>query len=157
MFVYDIRSLSKTYAAHDRPANQTITLQIPRGEIFGLPGDNGAGQTTLVRQMVNLIRPDGGRILFQGHPMQEDPMRIPRQVGYMPQSGQLLQHLTVGEILFHTAFLQGYRRPTAHAERDRLLSLLHLEALCHQIGRRVRAANAVCCSWRSRWLVPCPY
>ena len=137
MLVYDIQALSKTYASHARPANQAITLQIPRGEIFGLLGDNGAGKTTLVRQMVNLARPDGGRILFQGHPVQEDPLRIPRQVGYMPQGGQLLNHLTVGEILFHTAFLRGHRRPMAHAERDRLLQLLHLESLCHQSSGRL--------------------
>ncbi len=137
MFVYDLQSVTKSYGSDSPPVNREIALQIAPGEIFGLLGDNGAGKTTLVRQMVNLIQPDSGRILFRGRPMQDDPLRIPRQVSYMPQSGPVLGHLTVGEILYHTAFLRGCRRPMALAEQKRLLELLQIEHLRHQTSGRL--------------------
>jgi len=57
MIVYDVDNVTKVYPRQSVPANKGISLQIHRGEIFGLLGDNGAGKTTLVRQMVALLQP----------------------------------------------------------------------------------------------------
>jgi len=57
MIVYDVNNVTKVYPRQSVPANRSISLQIHRGEIFGLPGDNGAGKTTLVRQMVSPLLP----------------------------------------------------------------------------------------------------
>ena len=57
MIVYDLHNVPKFYPRQSVPANKGISLQIHRGEIFGLLGDNGAGKTTLVRQMVALLQP----------------------------------------------------------------------------------------------------
>jgi ABC-type multidrug transport system ATPase subunit len=57
MIVYDVDNVSKVFPRQSVPANKSISLQIHRGEIFGLLGDNGAGKTTLVPQMVALLPP----------------------------------------------------------------------------------------------------
>lgn len=137
MPVFDIQSLTKRYASTGAPANQDISIQIRSGEVFGLLGDNGAGKTTLVKQMVNLLRPDTGRILFRGHPIHANPLAITQQVAYMPQTCQILSHLTVGEVIFHTAFLRGLPRRAARTERDRLLRLLQIEHIGHRGSGRL--------------------
>lgn len=133
MHAFDVQSLTKRYVSGGEPANRDITLQIERGEVFGILGDNGAGKSTLVKQLVNLIHPDSGSICFLGRPIQTAPEFLLQHVSNMPQQCNILSHLTVGEVIFHTAFFHGLRYREAHKERDRLLNLLRIE----HIGNRV--------------------
>lgn len=126
MPVYEIAQLTKTYTGRATPANQALTFTVEQGEIFGLLGDNGAGKTTLIRQMVNLLTPTSGTIRLFGKPLTDSAMYTPLQIGYMPQSSNALNMLTVGETLYFSAHLRGLTRPDAHKERDRLIDLLHL-------------------------------
>jgi len=130
--VYDIRGITKTYPGQQQSANKNITLQIREGEIFGLLGDNGAGKSTLVKQMMNLLASDSGEITLFGQAIDADPLFAPLHVGYMPQSGNALNSLTVGEALYFTAHLRGLSRSAARAERDRLLSLWDLQDIRHK-------------------------
>lgn len=127
--IYDIQGVVKEYPGQSKPANDGITLQIYQGEIFGLLGNNGAGKSTLVKQMLNLVRPTAGSIDFMGQPLSYDPLRIPMNVGYMPQDGLALNSLTVGEALFFTAHLSGMSWNRARQERERLLTLWQIENL----------------------------
>ncbi|NNG05073.1 MAG: ABC transporter ATP-binding protein, partial [Inquilinus sp.] len=54
-------------------ATDTLTLEVARGELHALIGPNGAGKTTLIAQLSGELRPDGGRILFDG----DDITRMP--------------------------------------------------------------------------------
>jgi len=62
MLVFDVDNAAKVYPRQRVPANTSISLQIHRGEIYGLLGDSGAGKTTLVRQTLALLRPTSGKI-----------------------------------------------------------------------------------------------
>lgn len=137
MIVYDVRDLVKVYPGQTRQANRGISLQIQQGEIFGLLGANGAGKTTLVRQMVNLLRPSSGSITLFGEPIARDPLRVPTNVGYMPQETHTLNTLTVGEALYFTAHLRGMSRTEARRERDRLLELWQIEDLRYKDNSRL--------------------
>ncbi len=137
MIVYDIENLNKIYAGSPESANKNISLQIVQGEVFGLLGDNGAGKSTLVRQMVNLLQPTSGQIRFLGHPLPSASRLVPMNVGYMPQGHLALNHLTVSETLFHTAYLRGLNRKKAQDERDRLLDLLQIEQLHSKLNERL--------------------
>lgn len=137
MNVYDIRDLVKIYPGRDTPANDHITLQIKQGEIFGLLGDNGAGKSTLVRQMVNLLRPTSGKITFFGQDIDRDPLHVAMQIGYMPQSSQALNNVTVGEAIHYTAHLRGLSRRSARQERDRLLDLWKIRDLENHSSQRL--------------------
>ncbi len=135
--VYDIENVTKRYPGQKEPANRGISLQIARGEIFGLLGDNGAGKTTLVRQMVNLLRVTSGRILLFGQPVDGDPLHVARHVGYMAQASYALNNLTVSEALYHTARLRGMSRADAAAERARLLEEWDIGSLRDCINMRL--------------------
>jgi ABC-type multidrug transport system ATPase subunit len=135
--VYDVRDLVKVYPGQTRPANDGVTLQIRRGEIFGLLGANGAGKSTLVCQMVNLLRSTSGSIELLGQRVGRDPLHVPLNVGYMPQETHALNNLTVGEALFFTAHLRGLNRAEAQRERDALLDLWQMRELRHQYGPRL--------------------
>ncbi|MEU4540797.1 ABC transporter ATP-binding protein [Streptosporangium sp. NPDC023825] len=114
-----------------------MTLQIFEGEIFGLLGDNGAGKITLIRQMINLLRPDSGTIELFGHDITEDPLYVSTLVGYMPQSGSALNRLTIGEAIYFAAHLRGLRRRAAARERDHLLELLCLTPIRNTSSSRL--------------------
>lgn len=129
MLIYEVQSLVKRYPGQARPANDGLTFEIRSGEIFGILGDNGAGKSTLVRQMVNLLRSTSGTIRLCGEPLAKDSLRAALTVGYMPQDGDSLNHLTVGEALFFTAHLRGLSRADARRERDRLVELWRLGPL----------------------------
>lgn len=135
--VYDVRDLVKVYPGQTQPANDNITLQIHRGEIFGLLGENGAGKSTLVRQMVNLSRSTSGSIELLGRPVGCDPLHVPLNVGYMPQETHALNNLAVGEALYFTAHLRGLSRTEARRERDALLELWQIGELRHQSSQRL--------------------
>ena len=137
MIIYDIQNLRKIYPGQKKPANDNISLQIQRGEIFGLLGDNGAGKSTLVKQMVNLLRPSSGTIQLGKRPLTYDSLYVPLHVGYMPQESAALNNLTMGEALYFTAHLRGFSRSDAKKERDRLLSLWQINSLRDQYSSRL--------------------
>lgn len=126
MPVYEIEHLTKIYKGRSTPANDELSFTVEQGEIFGLLGDNGAGKTTLVRQMVNLLTPTSGTIRLFGKPLNDSAMYTPLQIGYMPQSSNALNMLTVAETFYFAAHLRGLSRPDAQRERDRLIELLRL-------------------------------
>jgi ABC-2 type transport system ATP-binding protein len=126
MIVYDVQDLTKQYPKQATPANAAISFQIEAGEIFGLLGDNGAGKTSLVRQMANLLAPTSGSIRLFGQPLAQNALHVPQQIGFMPQGAQSLNSVTVGEALYFVAHLRGLSRGDARAERERLVDLLQL-------------------------------
>jgi ABC-type multidrug transport system ATPase subunit len=135
MIVYDIENLVKVYPGQTETANRNITLQIHKGEIFGLLGDNGAGKTTLVRQMVNLLPKTAGKITLFGQPIAQKPLHVPMQVGYMPQDSLTVSNssLTVEEVVFFSAHLRGLSQDNALQEQNSLLDRWQLKSLRHKL------------------------
>jgi ABC-2 type transport system ATP-binding protein len=127
MIVYETHALTKCYPG-SIVANRNIHLQVLQGEVFGLLGSNGAGKSTLIRQLAGLLKPTTGSVKLFGRAIEEDPLWIRLNVGYMPQDPRALGSLTVGQALYFTARLRGRSRQAARAERDRLLDLWHLGA-----------------------------
>lgn len=135
--VYDIQNLVKRYPGQEKPANDSITLQINQGEIFGILGDNGAGKTTLVRQMVNLLRSTEGKITLFGQEISKHSHLVPQYVGYMPQDSDALNNLTVSEALYFTAHLRGLSRADARKERDLQMELWQIQDLHNKYSSRL--------------------
>ena len=109
-----IDNITKTFGSYC--ALDGVSLHVRQGTIFGLLGPNGAGKTTLIRIINHIIRPDSGRMTFDGHPMTDaDVMRI----GYMPEERGLYKKMRVGEQAVYLARLKGLDKATA-VERLRL-------------------------------------
>ncbi len=137
MPIYNVQNVSKTYPGQLHPAVDDVTFQIRPGEIFGFLGDNGAGKSTLVKMMANLLRPTSGAVRLNGEPVQADPTRVAMTLGYMPQTWQSLNHLSVGEALLYTAHLRGLTRTEAKAERNRLIELWQLGPIRDSLSSRL--------------------
>ena len=94
--------ITKRFSAHT--ALDDVSVEIPRGSVYGLLGPNGAGKTTLIRTINRITLPDEGRILFDGKPItQQDIFRI----GYLPEERGLYRKMKVGEQALFLAQLKG--------------------------------------------------
>jgi ABC-2 type transport system ATP-binding protein len=74
-------------------------MQVPQGTVYGLLGRNGAGKSTTLRILMNLIRPDGGEITIWGHTPDRLSLSLRQQIGYTSDSMQLIPWLRVDQIL----------------------------------------------------------
>ena len=98
----------KRYAAHT--ALDDVSINVPRGKVFGLLGPNGAGKTTLIRIINRITAPDSGEVTFDGHEFRpEDVMSI----GYLPEERGLYKKMKVGEQAIYLAQLKGLSRAEA--------------------------------------------
>ncbi len=90
-----------------------ISLEIPRGSIYGLLGPNGAGKTTLIRMITTITRPDTGTILYNGEALNGDHAA---HMGYMPEERGLYKKMTVINQLLFFAELKGMKRADAQQQ-----------------------------------------
>ncbi|MCM3748569.1 ABC transporter ATP-binding protein [Paenibacillus pasadenensis] len=97
-----VEKVVKQYGDHT--AVNGISLEIDRGEIYGLLGANGAGKTTTMRMVLGLIFPDEGKILYDGKPYSKEQLR---QIGYLPEERGLYPKVAVSEQLTYLARLKG--------------------------------------------------
>jgi ABC-2 type transport system ATP-binding protein len=74
-----------TYRFGDHVAVDNVDLRIEPGETFGLLGPNGAGKTTTIRMLTTLLKPAEGRVTVFGTDTVDQPMRVRRMIGYVPQ------------------------------------------------------------------------
>jgi osmoprotectant transport system ATP-binding protein len=93
-----------------------ISLQVATGECVALVGESGSGKTTLLRCFNRLVEPDGGTIRVAGIDVATaDPIRLRRQLGYVPQDGGLLPHWRVGRNVALVPWLEGRTDASAQA------------------------------------------
>ena len=94
-------------------ALNSVSLDIPKGEIFGLLGPNGAGKTTLIRIINQITLPDSGELLFNGAPIRPDAVE---SIGYLPEERGLYKKMKVGEQAIYLARLKGMSTKEATAQ-----------------------------------------
>lgn len=64
-----------------------VSLGVKAGEVLALLGPNGGGKTTLLKTLIGLLKPQGGRVLLEGMPLTEFPVsERARRIGYVPQA-----------------------------------------------------------------------
>jgi ABC-2 type transport system ATP-binding protein len=112
-----------------------VSLEIRRGEMFGLIGPDGAGKTTTIRLICGLLRADAGRIAVFG----SDPIRqhaaVTRSAGYFSQRFSLYGDLSIDENIAFFAEIHGLT--DFDARRDRLLDMTQLTPFRHRLADRL--------------------
>lgn len=107
----ETKNVVKQYAQH--LALNDVSIQVPKGTVFGLLGPNGAGKTTLIRIITRITAPDSGEVLIQGRPsVNEDVYNI----GYLPEERGLYKKMKVGEQAMYLAQLRGLSKKDAHEQ-----------------------------------------
>ena len=103
----DVKGLTKTYDKGKVVAVDNISLEVERGELFGLIGPDGAGKTSIFRILTTVLLADKGTASVNGFDVIKDYQAIRNCIGYMPGKFSLYQDLTVNENLHFFATLFG--------------------------------------------------
>jgi ABC-2 type transport system ATP-binding protein len=112
-----------------------LQFDVPAGAVCGLLGRNGAGKTTVIKILTTLLRPTSGTARVGGYDVQQDPTRVRRIIGYVPQALSADAELTGYENLLVMAQL--YDVP-AQIRKTRIREALSLMGLDHAADRLVK-------------------
>lgn len=97
MNIIELSGVTKTFGSVT--AVNDLSLDVPKGSIYGFIGPNGSGKTTTIRMIMKIMYPDRGRILINGREL--DSRRL-GNVGYLPEDRGLYKKMKLGELLqFH--------------------------------------------------------
>src|SRR5262245_19234136 len=99
--VIELKNVTKQYGR--QMALENVTFDVPRGVVFALLGENGAGKSTAIRLMLGLAEPTSGDVRVLGLDSQRDGLAIRRRVGYLPERPTLYEWMTAAEIGWFTA------------------------------------------------------
>jgi len=109
--ILEVENVVKQYG--DYTALNKISLQVPKGSIYGLLGPNGAGKTSLIRIINQITMPDSGLVLLDGEKLNPNHVQY---IGYMPEERGLYKSMKVGEQCLYLAQLKGM--PEAEAKKQ---------------------------------------
>ena len=127
-----ITDLQKTYKGGKR-ALDGVSLEIPRGGIFGLLGPNGAGKSTMINILAGLVMKSGGTASIWGFDIDEHPRNAKRSIGVVPQEILFDPFFTPKEALEIQAGLYGI--PKGERRTMELLRAVHLEDKANAYSR----------------------
>lgn len=102
------KNVSKNFG--EFKALNDVSIEVPKGSIFGLLGPNGAGKTTLIRIINQITMPDTGSVFLDGEPLK--PAHI-QNIGYLPEERGLYKSMKVGEQALYLAQLKGLSKQEA--------------------------------------------
>ena len=103
-----------------------LNLQVKANEVFGLLGPNGAGKTTTILMMLGLTEPAEGSVSVLGFSPTREPLKVKRQVGYLPERVGFYENMTARENLRFIADLNGISYNEANQRADEVLKMVGL-------------------------------
>jgi ABC-2 type transport system ATP-binding protein len=133
----------------DLIAVRDVSLEVKRGEIFGVLGPNGAGKSTTIRMLCGILDPSGGSGTVVGYDIAREPERIKERIGYMTQRFSLYEDLTVFENLRFYAGLYGVPGAKRSARIEQVLEETGLR------GRRDQLSGTLSGGWKQRVALAC--
>lgn len=125
MKAIEIQNLTKTYA-NGTQALKNINLEVQAGDFFALLGANGAGKTTIIGILTDLVRKTSGHVKILGQDIDKNFPAVKKFVGVVPQEINLGIFEKVEDILVTQAGYFGVPRPEALASAENLLKRLSL-------------------------------
>ncbi|WP_241158453.1 ABC transporter ATP-binding protein [Cohnella candidum] len=130
--VIDLHGVSRRFGA--KTVLDGITLQVCRGEIFGLLGPSGSGKTTLIKLITGIDKADNGEVLMLGEKMPK--LAMLQRFGYMAQSDALYQELTARQNLQFFASLYGL---AGARQQERIQAAMAVVDLLDHLNKPVAA------------------
>ena len=125
-----IRGLTKSFG--QTCAVNNLSMDIPRGSMFGFVGPNGAGKTTTLSMVTGLLAPDAGQIWVNNINVWENLSSIKARIGVLPDRLRLFDRLSGQELLTYTGLLRGMDKATVAARSLDLLQALGLADDAHK-------------------------
>ncbi|GAA3679772.1 hypothetical protein GCM10022224_049940 [Nonomuraea antimicrobica] len=120
--------VTKQYDGQSQPAVDSVSLDIPAGELVVFVGPSGCGKTTTMKMINRLIEPTSGQILLGGEDvLAREPNELRRHIGYVIQQIGLFPHLTIAENITLVPGLLGWSAERSRKRSDELLDLVGLD------------------------------
>jgi len=139
MLAVETTELSKKY--HDFQALKQVNISIQQGSIYGFIGLNGAGKTTMMRILLNMIKPSAGQAKILGENVATVQPSFWNQIGYMIETPHAYPNLTVSQNIY----LYGKMRLLSKADRDKraieLMNALQLTQYKDTLARNLSLGN----------------
>jgi ABC-2 type transport system ATP-binding protein len=129
-----------------------VTLEVERGEVYGILGANGGGKSTLIRLVSTLLTLDSGRVEVLGHDVERDEMAVKRLINRVSVDAAFFKKLSPHENLLYAARLYGLKAGDAQREAERILARLGiaksrlgspLEQMSRGMQQKVAIARAI--------------
>jgi len=125
-----IEHLYKSFG--DTRAVEDVSFEVEPGQVFGLLGPNGAGKTTIIRIMLDIFKPDSGRVEILGGP----PHKVSKdRIGYLPEDRGLYKDVSLEQVLVFLGTLKGLDEGEA---KSRLVSWLERMELYEHRRKKVQ-------------------
>ena len=142
--IHDLVKMFGSFVAVDH-----VSLQVPKGEIFGFLGPNGAGKSTTIRMLCGLLTPTSGTASVNGLDVATQPEEIRKNIGYMSQKFSLYDDLTVDENIDFFAGMYGVARELRGQRKQYVLEMANLT------GRHDALTRTLSGGWKQRLALGC--
>lgn len=147
MNAVEIKNITKRF--DDKLAVDNVSLNIEKGELYGLIGPNGAGKTTLISMICGLTSIDSGEIKVDGHPVTKQALEAKKKIGLVPQEIALYESLSAMDNLEFWGRMYGLRGKLLKERIDEILEATELkdrakEKVSHYSGGMKRRLNIAC-------------
>ena len=115
----EVENLGKTYV--ETPVVRDLSFFVPEGQVLGFLGPNGAGKTTVMRMLTAFLPPTTGRVVVAGDDLDQDPVDLRRNVGYLPENVPLYPEMRVDEYLRFRADVEEVPRGEVRSRVDEVV------------------------------------
>ncbi len=132
-----IKTVNLKKAFGDVVAVDDLTLEIAKGELFGMVGPDGAGKTTTMRVLTAIMDPTSGEAWVSGHSVLSEGEKIKEKIGYMSQKFGLYEDLTVMENIIFYADLYEVPKKERPERVERLLGFSNLTPFKERLAGRL--------------------
>jgi len=113
-------------------AVRDISFSINPGEVLGFLGPNGAGKSTTMKMITGFLEPSGGSVRVNGHNVVEEPIKIKKAIGYLPEGAPSYGEMRVRDFLLFVAEIRGLTGSNKAQRVDEIIKEINLEGVVDQ-------------------------
>jgi ABC-2 type transport system ATP-binding protein len=113
-------------------AVRDISFSIKPGEVLGFLGPNGAGKSTTMKMITGFLEPSGGTVLVNGHNVVNEPIKVKKAIGYLPEGAPSYGEMRVRDFLLFVAEIRGLAGPAREQRVDEVIKEINLEGVLDQ-------------------------
>lgn len=144
-----IRTENLTKKFGDLTALDSLTLSIPRGEIFGFLGPNGSGKTTTIKMLCGLLKPTSGKGKIENLDISTESEEVKKRIGYMSQEFSLYSDLTVEENLDFFGSVYGFKGERLRKRKEFAMETIGIKKYKDFLTRKLSGG------WKKRLALSC--